>query len=271
MKTKHIFLSAIFSLCALSLMAQIPTGKTGWSQKTITSNLGVHGDHFFNMNLNFLEGRISDANYSRMDLNGLEEQDYVMNTTGANINLGLQLSRIDNPKGISKYESIEFDLGLHFGREVMVDYTNANPAAFCQINNLDECYSTITFCDLQNEINLTGIYRRGISFFNMMNIYTGVGTTIGATMASQMWIFGTKYNYSNPENYEYTTISNESFNLNESVVGRVFIPVGGEIVLLDKLHLSAEGRLGVGYNHSFGQGGFGNVNYSVLAGIGWTI
>lgn len=253
MKQLKIILALVFAFAASTTFAQISAENSGtWKLKSLKSNLGAHGDHFFKMNLDYMEARINDDSYQRLDLTGYEAKDYVMNTSGININLGAIFSRTPNNTGFGKYEAFEVNIGAHAGREVMID--------FYDYTSSDMYSNSITYCDLQNEINLTGIYRRGISFFNVMNIYTGVGVSAGSTIGSQMWIFGN------------TGANNDfSYALQESVVGRAFIPVGGEIVLMDKLILNAEARLGTGYSHSFGHGGFGNLNYSVLAGFAWNI
>jgi hypothetical protein len=254
MKQLKIMLALVFAFAFTATNAQISAESTGtWKLKSLKSNLGAHGDHFFKMNLDYMEGRINDDSYQRLDLTGYQAADYVMNTSGVNINLGAIFSRTPKNTGFGKYEALEVNLGVHTGREVMIDFIDQSH------NNGFDYYNSITYCDLQNEINLTGVYRRGISFFNVMNIYTGIGLSAGSTFASQMWIFGN------------TGSGDLSYGLQESVVGRAFIPVGGEIVLMDKLALNAEARLGTGYSHSFGHGGFGNLNYSVLAGFAWNI
>ncbi len=265
--TKYLLVVAFAMLFSVT-QAQIEglTPNT-WKITSVKGNFGAHADHFSNMSLNFMEGRINDENYNGVNISGLNAQDYTMSTTGGNINLGLMLSRIPSVKGIGKYETLELAVGVHIGREVMIDYYNTNPAAFCADNNLTNCYSDITFCDLQNELSVSAIYRKGISFYNLINFYSGVGTSFGSTMASQMWVFADRYN-AQTNTTEYVE---EVYSLNESILGRVFIPIGGEIVLLDKLHLIAEGRFGVGYNYSLAQGGAGNLNYSVLGGLAWNI
>ncbi|MGB0430259.1 MAG: hypothetical protein ACPGLV_07270 [Bacteroidia bacterium] len=241
--------------------------KSTWKVQAIKGNFGAHADHFSNMNLGFMEGRINDASYKGVSTEGLTPEDFVYNTSGGNINLGVMLSRTPITTTIGKYETLELSVGAHFGREVMIDYYNNNPADFCGTNNVVSCYNDITFCDLQNEVSISATYRRGVSLANIINIYTGLGTSLGTTMGSKMWIFANEYN----ANTEQINAVSESYSLEESVLGRIYVPIGGELVIMNKLRFTAEGRLGVGYNHSFSQGGAGNLNYSVLGGLAWNI
>lgn len=268
--SKSILLVAFVALTSMASAQLNSPLFSGFKLNSVNTNFGPHGDHFSKMNLDFMESRVNDNSYQRADIADMQQVGYVSNTTGANLNLSAQFVRVAEAAPVSRYEAIETTLGLHFGREVMIDYYQNDPAVYCGFGNLESCYSNLTYCDLSNEINVSAAYKRGVSFFNTLNIYTGLGAGVGTTMASQLMIFGNRYiaNNSDEEVYEYV---DERYSLNESVTGRVYIPIGGELVVMKKLRLTAETRLGVGYSHAIGSGGFSNLNYSALVGFGWTL
>jgi len=241
-----------------------------FSQFKLTSfktSFGPQADHYNNMSLGFMESRITDASYERQYIDDLEPGNYIMSTSGANLNLTAQFVRTGEAVSVSRYEAFETSLGLHFGREVMIDFSDED-ARYGSLDFMYQPYSNITYCDLQNEINLSATYKRGVSLFNALNLYSGVGANIGSTVASQLMIFG---NIASEDPEGISESVNESYSVSETATSRLYIPLGAELVVMKKLRLSAETRLGMGYTHSFGNGGFSHFNYAVLGGIGWTL
>lgn len=240
-----------------------------WKLSYVSANFGPQGDHYFNMDMDFMESRISDANYQRLDLSGLDLEKYTYSDIGMNFNVQLNFSQGAKPTGTSSYTELQVGLGAVLGREVMIDYTDRELGVMPidDINGMDD-FTSLTFCDLQNEISISGAYKKGISFNNVLKIYTGIGAQMGTTVGSQFWIFGERYYDNDQEQIESTQ---DVYDVKESMMGRIYVPLGGEIVLMDKLHLTGEVRLGYGRHQTFRGTGYSNMNYAVLAGIGWSL
>lgn len=269
--SKHFLIAACLAVGTVASAQLNSRVFSGFKLQSVQTNLGLHGDHFSRMNIDFMEQRVNDNLYQKADLSGMRQDDYVSNSAGANINISAQFVKTSGTGTISKYEAIETSLGFHFGREVMIDYYIDDPALFCGTTSANSCYSNLTYCDLQNELNLGIAYKRGLSFFNTFNIYTGLGATAGTTMGSKLMIFGNTYTSAESAEGENYLPVDERYNMNESVTGRLYVPIGAELIVMQKLRLSAETRIGLGYSHSKGNGGFSNINYAALLGIGWTL
>lgn len=271
--TKSLLLIAFLAACQMASAQLNHPSMGGFQLQSVRSNVGVHLDHFSAMSFSFMEGRVSDNTYQKISLDGMTRADYISSTEGANINLSAQFVRNSTSSTpFSRFEAIETSIGLHFGREIMIDYYSNTTPRSVEDQNFEMPYfgSNLTYCDLQNEINLGATYKRGISWYNTLSIYTGLGMNAGTTLASKLMIFGSLE--TDPENPEPEYLGvDESYNLSETLTGRLFVPIGAELLIKKKLHLTAETRIGMGYNYAIGGEGFRHMNFSALLGFGWSI
>lgn len=260
----------VAALLPSGLFAQLSTPEVTqsnkWKLSYVGSSLGVQGDHYFNMDMDFMESRINDANYKGVDFSDMDLENYTYSDVGLNINLQLRFRKgASSAADVSGYTELETSLGAVMGREIMIDY-HGDEILPVETEGMDMGMTALTFCDLQNEISLGAAYKKGVSIFNVLSLYTGVGAQLASTVGSQFWIFGNGIRNANGEEYV-----DEVYNVKESMMGRVYIPLGGELVVMDKLHLNGEVRLGYGRHQTFKGTGYGNMNYAVLLGLGWSI
>ena len=270
MKYRLFSFAAVFCFLASNAFGQLTAEKPKkWTRSHMTSTLGGHVDRYKNMDLEFLQGRINDDQYGGSDLSNYRKNDNIYNTSGGMWNVNLQFTKATDPNEPRHYEQLEFGMSLHFGREVMIDYDMEDPYGFCSTNSLNYCASTITFCDMQNELNVSGIYKSGVHINKRFNMYMGMGASLGTTFESAMWIFQTQYSTSNQ--YFGDMTGDESYDMSEIVTGRLFVPFGVEIIFLKRCKFISEFRYGVGFATSAGHGTFANTNSSMSFGFGWTI
>lgn len=115
--------------------------------------------------------------------------------------------------------------------------------------------NTFSFRSRSHEIALDASLLRNVKF-GFFNLYGGIGTNLGMTFAGDMTIRGNIYNeisdpvtgfddplnvsFENERFYEYSSIKNVLHQ-------RAFLQGGMSIIILKRLELGVDARLGVGY------------------------
>lgn len=115
--------------------------------------------------------------------------------------------------------------------------------------------NTFSFRSRSNEVALDAslLYNKKLGFFNL---YGGVGTNLGMTYAGSMSVNGRIYNeiedpitgFDDPGNVRFEGESFSEYSRLKNVLHqRAFVQGGMSIIILKRLELGLDGRLGVGY------------------------
>lgn len=238
-----------------------------WKVSHFGFSAGEQGDRYSNMSLDFMESRVKDSGYSRKDLSGLKSHDYHQLESGKSINAFLRFSLGSPREFITTFDEMEVSVGVNLQREIMIDYQVDNLKLSTIAVQKNDPHS-LTFCDLQNEFSLGFAYNKGYIYFQKLKVYSGLGIQLGTTVGSQFWIFGDPYFTTNGDT-EYH--SKESFNSKESMIGRVYVPLGIDFIVLKQMHMGAELKMGYGYHKIYGGPGLSNLNYSILFHLGFNL
>lgn len=248
-----------FTVLGASAMAQGIEPKKP-SNLVVGFGMGPFSDTYFGLTLQQLEPRINDASYKGVDLSGFSTDEYGYAVFNSGIHFNLQL-RWDQSGTRGFYQEWETGLGVVTGREILVHYYRGD-----DFNNQEN----ITFCDMQNELMVYGQRRMGYSIIKGLNVYSGLGINAGTSFGNQFWVFKSLMTTTAQGNEEIQ-YNEEVYNSRNSYFARAYVPIGAEIVLFDKLHMGAEGRIGYGRQMIAGYHSFGGLNTALNLQLAWRL
>lgn len=217
--------------------------------------------------INFSMGSTLDM-YRKMDLNSMKDistnteifshnlEGYTPNlwreSGGFLINLDASFSKF-NPITKTYRKDRDFRVGISYSeREPAITYDKRAEDE----NGMITFSETIMYCNVQNEINLSGAYliKTGGDKKRIFKLYAGLGANLGATFNDKMIVFwdenhtqyGADGSYINSEsnNLEYTEVKAKS-----ALFLRAYIPAGIEINLW-RIRLGAEATFGSGVHQT---------------------
>lgn len=218
------------------------TTKTKFRVSYLGTTFGVIGDHYFGLDFADLESKINDPAYTRGDLENYQQAGSIYTATAGVLGLSARVFKSDlkAKEYHSNYSELYVSAVAVLGQEVMLDYTRSD-------NSVQE---TITYCDLSNQFDIQSSYRTGINIEGILNLYTGIGASVGSTFASKFWVFKNRFDGTS---FEFNgSTDDELYKAKESFHLRAFIPLGAEIIIKDRIQIGTEFNIGAGMQQVYG-------------------
>lgn len=260
---------SVFLALAWSSTAQVnkETIKTGWRITSATIDYGQIKDKYSKMDLETMYDFTKNPELLDRDLSGYSESLF-RESEGIKIGASIILS---SGRLTGNWEH-EARLGAL--------YSNREPFILYSKGTIETEMHTIIYCNVVNEFSLDGAYilRRKNLKHQWLSFYTGLGLNLGATINNELVVMDYSYDsesaFSGSENEGITmgetTNGEESYDAKESVISRLYIPLGVQVSFFDKVSLGLESNMGIGFQSMIkGKTYFTRANTGLVVKLGY--